>query len=154
MKWRIMLMLSFVLLSVGNAHSQSACKWFTDGSAAALLGGPVTVSAKSLPSGEGSCTYSLQQVTTLYLLEISVANSAHGSCPQGSQKLAGIGNEAFVCRFDRLPHEIVEEVNSRVRNMYFTVSLTIRGTSTSVMSPGKRQDVVQQVAEQVAGNLN
>jgi len=153
MNRRILFAIWFALLTAGIVHAQTACKWFTEGSAAALLNGPVTANSTLLPSGEGSCTFSLQKDTTQYSLEISVSNSAHGSCQPESQKLTGIGNEALLCKSSRSPGETVEEVNSRVRTTYFTVSLKIRGPSASAMSPAKQQDLLQQVAEQVAGNL-
>ncbi len=153
MKWRTELIMSLVLFSGAIANAQPVCRWLTEGSAATLLGGPVTVSARLLPSGEGSCAFSRQQGTSFYLLEITVANSALAACPPGSQKLSGIGNEAVECKSTRSSGETIDVVSSRVRAVYFTTGLTVRGKNTSAV-PTSKQSVVQQVAEQVAGNLD
>jgi hypothetical protein len=45
-------------------------------------------------------------------------------------------------------------VSSRVRTLYFTISLTIQGTANPPIPLNKQRDIVERVAEQVAGNLD
>jgi hypothetical protein len=73
--------------------------------------------------------------------------------PPASQKLLGIGNEAVACRLQRSPNDAVEMVSSRVRRLYFTVSLKIQGAANPGIPPSKQRDIVERAAEQVAGNL-
>jgi hypothetical protein len=45
-------------------------------------------------------------------------------------------------------------INSRVRTLYFTISLTIKGTASPTIPLDKQKDIVERSAEQVAGNLD
>ena len=78
---------------------------------------------------------------------------AADSLPPASQKLLGIGNEAVACRVQRSPNDAIELVNSRVRRLYFTVSLKIQGAANPGIPLSKQRDIVERAAEQVAGNL-
>ncbi len=135
------------------AQSQPACQWLTEGTAATLLGGPATTqSARFLPSGEDSCTFSLVQDQTSSLLEVVLGPSARNPCPPSSPALRGIGNEALLCRPD--PTATRTRISSRVRSTYFTVTLTLLGQNAKAISLAKQNDLVERAAEQVAGNLN
>jgi hypothetical protein len=153
MKCRLLFLLSFVLLFTSALRAEPVCPWLTQGSAAAMLGGDVSSVIKLTPPGEGSCVFSLQQGAAMYSLEVVVEATPRTACPPASQKLLGIGNEAVACRLQRSPNEAVELVSSRVRRLYFTVSLKIQGVANPGIPLNKQRDIVERAAEQVAGNL-
>jgi hypothetical protein len=147
-------LLSFVLLSVSAVRAEPICPWLTQGSAAAMLGGDVSAVIKLTPPEQGSCAFTLQQGATTYVLEVVVESTPRTTCPPTSQKLPGIGNEAVACRLQRSPNEAAEVISSRVRTLYFTVSLTTQGTPNPTLPLNKPKDIVERAAEQVAGNLD
>ena len=151
---RFFFLLSLALLSASALRAEPVCPWLTQGSAAAMLGGNVSAVIKLMLSNQGSCSFTLQQGATTYVLEVVVEITPSTACPPASSKLSGIGNEAVACRLQRSPNEFVDVVSSRVRALYFTVSLTIRGTTTSPTPLDKQRDIVERAAEQVAGNLD
>jgi len=153
MKLRLMFLLPFVLLSTRALWAEPVCPWLTQGSAAAMLGGDVSSVIKLTPPGEGSCVFSLQQGAAMYSLEVVVEGTPRTVCPPTSPKLLGIGNEAVACRLQRSPNDAVEVVSSRVRTLYFTVSLKIQGAANPGIPLIKQRDIVERAAEQVAGNL-
>jgi len=89
----------------------------------------------------------------MYSLEVIVESTPRTTCPPASPKLPGIGNEAVACRLQRSPNETVDMVSSRVRTLYFTVSLKIQGAANPGIPLNKQRDIVERAAEQVAGNL-
>lgn len=137
-----------------EARAQTApCPWLTEGTASALLSGPVAVATRILPAGDSTCTFTLQQGAATSVLEISIAASDHSICPPNSMKLPGIGNEAVFCTQDHPPNETTDIVSARARNLYFAVRLTVTGKPSAALSQAMRQSLLEQVAEQVAGNL-
>jgi hypothetical protein len=140
------------LCSVARAQT-AACPWLTEGTASALLNGPVAVTTRILPAGDSTCTFTLQQGAATSVLEISIAASDHSICPSNSMKLSGIGNEAVSCTQDHPPNETTDIVSGRARNLYFAVRLTVTGKPSTSLSHAMRQSLLEQVAEQVAGNL-
>jgi hypothetical protein len=145
-------------LSPYSAHAQDqlACPWFTAGTAAATLGGPTLSAVKLTDSTErpdGSCTFTLSQGVVLSTLEIVVTRSPKPACPSDSPKLTGIGNEATICRLDRSTTQLRYAIDSRVRDLYLRASLTIQGGSPTSKSTPNQQQLLERVAEQVAGNL-
>jgi hypothetical protein len=154
MNRRPLFLLPFVLLSAGALRAEPVCPWLTQGSAAAMLGGDVSAVIKLTPPDQGSCAFSRRQGTTTYVLEVVVESTSRTICPPASPKLPGIGNEAVACRLQRSPNEAAEVVSSRVRTLYFTVSLTSRGMANPASPLDKQKDIVERAAEQVAGNLD
>lgn len=132
--------------------SQIVCPWLTRGSAARALGGDVSVAANLLNTGEGSCKFTKLQ-EPLNSLEILVGKVSLPACPPNSMRLTGIGNEATRCRLREAHGDSVEMVSSRVRETYFCVTLSMHGQKPSTKSLDLSNDVLQQIAEQVAGNL-
>jgi hypothetical protein len=118
-----------------------------------MLGGDVTAVIKLTPPDQGSCAFSLQQGTATYSLAVVVESAPHTTCPPASPKLPGIGNEALSCRLQRSPNETAEVVTSRVRTLYFTITLTTQGAANPGTPLDKQKDIVERAAEQVAGNL-
>lgn len=150
---RLLFLLSLVLVSAGTAQAETLCPWLTQGTAAAMLGGEVSAVIKLMPPDQGSCTFSRQQGTVAYSLEVIVESTPRATCPPASPKLSGVGNEAVSCRVQRSPNEAAEVITSRVRTLYFTVSLTTQGTANSATLLPRQKDIVERAAEQVAGNL-
>jgi hypothetical protein len=106
-----------------------------------MLGGDVTAVIKLTPPDQGSCSFSLQQGTATYSLAVVVESTPHTTCPPASPKLPGIANET------------AEVITSRVRTLYFTITLTTQGTAAPALPLPKQKDIVERAAEQVAGNL-
>jgi hypothetical protein len=154
MSRRFFFLLVFAVLSASALRAEPVCPWLTQGSAAAMLGGDVSAVIKLTPPEQGSCAFTLQQEATTYVLEVVIESTPRTTCPPASAKLPGIGNEAVACRLQRSPNEFVDVVSSRVRTLYFTVSLTLRGTTLSPTPLDKQREIVEQAAEQVAGNLD
>ncbi len=152
MKCRLLSLLLFVLLTSAS-RAEPVCPWLTQGSAAAMLGGDVSSVIKLAPPAEGSCAFSLQQGAAKYSLEVVVESTPRTACPPASQKLLGIGNEAVACRVQRSPNDAIELVSSRVRRLYFTVSLKTQGAANPGIPLSRQRDIVERAAEQVAGNL-
>lgn len=132
-------------------HAQVSCPWLTEGSAAHALGGEVSVTVK-VAEGEGSCNFSRQQGAT-ESLEIAVSKAALPTCSSGGTSLRGIGNEALTCRHGGAHGESVEMISSRVRDVYFTVTLLARGQRNPARADDLQNNALEQIAEQVAGNL-
>jgi hypothetical protein len=135
----------------------AGCPWLTAGSAARTLGGEVSVTVKLSEMGEGLCSFSRQQGSP-DSLEILVSKAALPMCPPDSTALKGIGNEALSCRHGGAHSDSVEMISSRVRDLHFTVTLTTRAQKTSAktadaQSADPQNDALEQIAEQVAGNL-
>jgi hypothetical protein len=158
MKLPALLLFSAALLMPAKLSAATNCPWFTKGSAETTLGGTVSATVQVSDSGEGSCTFTREQATTKDefkdVLKISVQKAPpQPSCPAGSPKLAAIGNEAVTCMLRRPPEESVEMIVSRVRELHFTVSLTTHKQKRPATNPNEPDDTLEQVAEQVAGNL-
>jgi hypothetical protein len=151
---RFFLLLSLALLSACALRAEPVCPWLTQGSAAAMLGGDVSAVFKLTPPEQGSCAFTLQQGGATYSLEVVVESTPRSTCPPASPKLSGIGNEALSCRLQRSPNEAAEVISSRVRTLYFTVTLTIQGTASPAIPLAKQRDIVERSAEQAAGNLD
>jgi hypothetical protein len=128
--------------------SQAACPWFTQGSAAKTLGGDVSAIVKVSNTGEGSCKFARLRESA-NSLEIIVSKANLSGCPQDGVRLTGIGNEATRCKL----RESVERVSGHVREMNFTVTLSMHGEKSPAKPLEYSADTLQQISEQVAGNL-
>jgi hypothetical protein len=133
-------------------HAQKGCPWLTEGSAAHALGGEVSVTVKVSDMGEGLCSFARRQGAA-DSLDILVSKAALPVCPSESTSLRGIGNEALTCRPHGSRGEAVEMISSRVRDFHFTVTLTTRNQKTPPKPDDPQNDAVEQIAEQIAGNL-
>jgi len=128
------------------------CPWITQGSAAKLLGGDVTASIHTADNQQGSCTFSRLNGKVTYTLDVSVGRDGDETCPRGSAELRGIGNEAYFCTVKKSSSEAMEKISSRVRETPFSVTLSAVGPGNA-MSDEAARDLLDQVAELVAGNL-
>jgi hypothetical protein len=135
-----------------HSRPQTICPWLTQGSAARALGGDVSVTVSVSSTGEGSCEFRAQH-EAVNSLEVRVGKAKLPTCSAEGTKLIGIGNEAVRCRLRSSNSETAEMVSSRVRDVYMTVALTTRGEKAPAKTPDGQGDVLEQIAEQVAGNL-
>jgi hypothetical protein len=131
--------------------AEIACPWLTSGTAAAALGGEVSVTASVSESGEGICKFGRQQGPARSL-EIVVSKTALPACPPGSLQLKGIGNHAELCKRPGSPGESVQLLSSRVRDQYFTLTLTSHLIEKQPAADLQEQPL-ENIGEQVAGNL-
>jgi hypothetical protein len=150
--WRCLLLFILLPLSI-SASAQATCPWLTQGTASAWLQGPAAVSTNILSTSEGTCTFSLHQDNATYTLEITIAAANHPRCATNSKPLTGIGNEAVICAANPSRNQTTDTVSSRIRNRYLTVQLIITSKTPSALAPDKRQSLVEEAAEEVAGNL-
>jgi hypothetical protein len=133
--------------SGSQPRSRTTCPWLTQGSASRVLGGDVSTRVSVSDIGEGSCRF-LREQRSPGSLKILVSKRALASCPSQSTELKGIGNQAAMCRVKG-----VDMVSGRVRDLYFTVTLTSRGQKSPAKLPDAQEDALEQIAEQIAGNL-
>jgi len=158
MRRRYLLLCFFVLAGASRAQSPSAaplptgCPWLTQGSAAKALGGAVSATAHLSDAGEGWCNFTRQEKPDAFL-KVEISKSALPSCGAESTKLRGVGNEAMRCSIPGSGDQRGEMISGRVRDLYFVITLEAGTKKTSADSAGAQEDVFQQVAEQVAGNL-
>lgn len=134
-----------------QVRSQVSCPWLTQGSAARFLGGDASVTANVVNGEDGSCRF-LRQQGPRDSLAILVGKAATMSCPAGSTELKGIGNQAARCKAPG-SRGAVDMVSGRVRDIHFTVTHTAPGQKHAVKLPDAQGDALEQIVEQIAGNL-
>jgi hypothetical protein len=134
-----------------QARSQTTCPWLTPGSAAKMLGGDVSMKVSLSDTGKSSCRF--LQEGSRDSLEILVSKAALASCPPGSKALTGIGNQAARCKAPGSHSGGADMVSGRVRDLYFTVTHTSRVMKRPVKLSEGQEDPLEQIAEQIAGNL-
>lgn len=152
MKLPALLVVAFALLAPAKSGAAGHCPWLTKGSAETALGGTVIATAQVSDSGEGYCTF-LREDNPKDMLKIVVQKAALPECPAGSLKLKGIGNEAAICTVQRSPQESVDMIVSRVRDLHFSVVMTAHRRPSNGREVSPADSPIEQVAEQVAGNL-
>jgi hypothetical protein len=134
--------------------AQTTCPWLTPGTVANFLNGDVSVTVKITNLTEGTCTFTRRQGSADYTIDVLVQKTATTpACPANTERLIAIGNEALRCHTQHSSSESIEMISFRVRDVYSAVSLTIRGTKNPDIPPDKQKDIVEQMTEQVAGNL-
>lgn len=147
------LLLVFLLAATRLCGAADVCPWITQGSVAKLVEGDVKPSIQAANDKQGSCSFSRSDGKVAYALEVSVGPEANGTCPKGSSELRGIGNDAYFCIVKRSSFESVERVSGRVRETFFTVTLSASGPRSPIMPDDAQRRVLEQAAELVAGNL-
>ncbi len=145
------------LFAVAGAvsHAQSpatACPWVTQGSAARALASEVSVTAQVSDAGEGWCNFSRTQQPNAFL-KVEVSKTVLPSCGVGSTKLKGVGNEAMRCALPGSGDQGGEMISGRVRDLHFVITLEPRWKKSPTNAGDAQEDILQLVAEQVAGNL-
>jgi hypothetical protein len=145
--------------SVAAAQAPAVCPWLATGTAASVLGGEVSVTAHADRIGQGECHFSRQYDGKVHSIDVRVSKVNDHPCPEGSEKLGALGNEAMQCR--RLPakNEETDILVGRVRDVFFMVSISnvpeVARKSDDPHSPNDPfgASLLEKVAEQVAGNL-
>jgi hypothetical protein len=137
-------------LKMAPPPATPACPWLTAGSAAHALGGDVSLTVTVSNGTGGSCRFARQDGSP-NVLEIVVGKNMTAACPADSTKLIGIGNEASRCRIAAARGDTAEMLTSRVRDLHFSVVL--REQKHSGKSANIQDDALEQLGEQVAGNL-
>jgi len=150
---RLIAIAGLLLSFGGQAHAASNCPFITQGSVAKLLGGEVMSTIDSKEDRDGSCSFTRQQGAVTYTLEIVVHKTPTNACPEHSAPLKAIGIESMECRIEPSSNEATEKVSGRVRDMFFTIALSIRGPKASAMPAEAQREATNQAAEQVTGNL-
>jgi hypothetical protein len=89
-------------------------------------------------SNQGTCTF-VKTVHPQEQLKVLVGAEKIPSCPAGSAKVIGVGDQATRCH---LPHS-AQMISGNVRAVDMAITL----------SGNQPEDAIQQIAEQVAGNL-
>jgi hypothetical protein len=124
--------------SLPPSSAGATCPWLTEGSAAKVLGGPVHVILNVASATQGTCTF-VKTPRPQEQLKVLVGAGNIPSCPAGSAKVIGVGDQASRCH---LPHS-AQMISGNVRAV--DMAITLSGNPT--------EDAIQQIAEQVAGNL-
>lgn len=127
-----------------------SCPWLTAGTAAHALGGDISVTGSLTKATEGACRFSRND-QRMNSLDIVVGGDAVPTCPASSAHVVGVGNDAARCKMSAPHGEMVEMLSSRVRDVHFAVIL--HAPKHGEKSIGAEQDMLEQIAEQVAGSL-
>jgi hypothetical protein len=124
-----------------------------------MLGGEVSVTAHVEGNAAGSCSFRLKGGDGGASIEIVVGPRDTHPCPQDSQKLNALGNEAVQCRHDSSPSQRSDQIAGRIRKLFFVVTMTNIPDATKLEpSDPKLADAyaaspLERLAEQVVGNL-
>src|SRR5271170_4151367 len=121
-----------------SSSADAACPWLTEGGAAKVLGGEVHVILNVASPTQGTCTF-VKTARPQERLEVLVGAANIPSCPAGSARVIGVGDQASRCH---LPHS-AQMISGNVRTVNMAITL----------SGNQSDDAIQQIAEQVAGNL-
>jgi hypothetical protein len=124
--------------STPSSSALATCPWLTEGSAAKVLGGEVHAILNVASPTQGTCTF-VKTAHPQEQLKVLVGAGNIPSCPAGSARVIGVGDQASRCH---LPHS-AQMISGNVRAV--DMAITLSGTQTD--------DAIQQIAEQVAGNL-
>jgi hypothetical protein len=153
--WRASLFV-LVVSFCAPAHAEATCPWLTQGTAATLLGGDVSVIVHVI-EGMGSCdfvsntnggTKASPSRASLHL-RIQVSHSSSKECATG-ERLTGIGEDAVLCS-QTAAGDQQDIVRGRVRSTYFLCVL--EGAKTNSTDDAFQRTTIERIAEVVAGNL-
>ena len=127
--------------SLPPSGASPTCPWLTEGSAAKVLGGEVHVILNVASALQGTCTF-VKTARPKEQLKVLVGAGNAPSCPVGSAKVIGVGDQASRCH---LPHS-AQMISGNVRAVDMAITL-----SGGFGNQG--EDAIEQIAEQGAGNL-
>lgn len=157
MKTRFILpLLLFVVAGIARAQPAPNCPWLSTGSAAIALGGDVTVTAHSESNWEGACRFERQAASQKRAIDIHISKANGHPCPSVSRKLRALGNEAVECRRVTANGNHADTIAGRVRDAWFEVTITgVPDVPRELPadSDPNRANMLERIAEQVAGNL-
>lgn len=159
------LVLSFFVFSSVAAMGQAVttCPWVATGTAARILGGDVIIDAHVEGDFAGSCRFTRQDAGQTAIstpsIEILIGATDTHPCPQGSEKLKALGNEAVECRRTTSQKQQSDIIAGRIRNVYFAVTMTNVAGATKpepadpLLADAYAASQIERLAEQVVGNL-
>ena len=156
---RGILLFSVLSTCICGAQTPAVCPWFSTGSAASVLGGPVTLSAHIESNSQGMCRFAPASGDEKRFLEIAVGKEDSHACPPDSTKMIALGNEAAQCKSTSARGQPLNVIAGRVRNVHFVVRLgAVPNAATIPSETGHPADpyaatTLERVAEQVVGNL-
>jgi hypothetical protein len=127
--------------SLPSSGAVTTCPWVTEGSAAKVLGGQVHAILNVASPTQGTCTF-VKTARPQEQLKVLVGAGNIPSCPAGSARVIGVGDQASRCH---LSHS-AQMISGNVRAVGIAITLAAGPGSQS-------EDAIQQIAEQVAGNL-
>lgn len=148
----------FVSALAAVGQTAAACPWVASGTAEKLLGGEVSLSAHVDGYAAGSCSFRLKRGGSA-AIEILIGPVDTHPCPQDSQKLTALGNEAVQCRHAASASQQSDQIAGRIRKVFFVVTMTnIPDATRPEPSDPKLADAyaasaIERLAEQVVGNL-
>jgi hypothetical protein len=156
---RIILLLALVPATTSFAQTGASCPWFTAGSAAKVLGGDVTTVVRTTGNWEGSCLFTRASVSVKQEIDILVGKADTHPCPERSNKVIALGNEAVQCERMESPTQSEATIAGRIRDVYFVVSMVnvpaaTREPSLNAKPPDRfGGSLLERTAEEVVGNL-
>ena len=150
-----------LVISTGACAAQApvVCPWLSTGSAEAVLGGSVTLSARVEGIRQGNCRFTRESQGRERTISIVIGKEDTHGCPQGSASLAALGNEAVQCTSHDAQGQRLDMIAGRVRDVYFVVGIgnvldatTIPAAPASPSTPFSAS-ILERITEQVVGNL-
>lgn len=162
-KWASIALCALSLLPAA-CSAQSPCPWLNNATATGVLGGPVTVEAKSTPAGAGICVFQYKDKVESNTLRIAVIKASkpedagkemapyESKCTAAGLSLKGVGNEALIC-VSNVHKSNGELVVGRVRDQIFTVSISDGSGNDPAFTQEALEDKAQEIARMVAGIL-
>ena len=156
------ILLGLAMLMSPLCQGQSKCPWINEATARGILGGAVTMTAKTGNRGEGVCKFSRQQGGVIRQLRISVDIMTEipnqfpaflAQCQSKTMPLQAVGNEAVMCSIQDKGDQYDESVVGRVRDQAFVVSVSSNVQNDPSLTREMRREKANLVAEQVAGIL-
>jgi hypothetical protein len=133
----------------GQSAAPAACPWLTQGTAARVLGGDVSVDVHVADTSEGVCNF-VRTTDATTSLRIVVSKAALPSCNADAVKLKGVGNEALRCDVPSAGEASAEKISGRVRDRNFTLTMSYKMRSGATVP---EDDALENAAESVAGDL-
>ena len=137
---------------VSGGKDQARCPWLTEGTAADALGGEVRVVVSVAGPLKGMCSF-VRQDNTAEQLKVVIGPDHVPSCPQGSARVVGVGSRANRCKGPASEGESARMISGAVRETGMAVVLTRPNSQAAKSSAQVKRDVLEEIAEQVAGNL-
>ena len=161
---RIRLTIGILLALSSSGHAES-CPWLNAATAGGALGGEVSTELIHTNSDDLKCEFIRKDGGSLYTLVITVHTMTdpikefeahHSLCRSSETTLRGVGNEAIECIIAEDHDRATTQVIGRVRDRIFVLRMSMPKAdagSPTHSDEGAIQDIVQNLAEQVAGSL-
>lgn len=148
---RLWLICALFSILTPSARAQQTCPWLTQGTAAKLMGGPVTADVHTITANQGSCVFTRGTSGNTVVLRIETGPALSAVCVDGDH-LHGVGNQALRCATDQA-HEHREAIHGNVRATHFALILTVPDSAASLLPQDVQRNAAEQAGEEVAGSL-